>query len=98
MMAPAMLGPFLLCLGGDISPRGVECSLHHACLCRREMDESGAALAPDAVAGIEHVGRFSDKQALLLWRQLHHPPTLVRRGERRENLTLGTKIRVIHVF
>src|SRR6266478_3398518 len=62
------------------------------------MDVGGAALAPNAAAGIEHVGRFFDERTLLLRGQLDHSPGFVGRAERGENFAFDAKIRMVHVL
>ena len=61
------------------------------------MDICGAALTPCAGAWTEDAWRLFDERALLLRRQLHHPPVFTGVAEGRKYFSGSAEIRMIHV-
>jgi len=66
--------------------------------CACEMHAGSSPLAPRSGARTKNTWRFFDEFRLLLGVQRHHAVFFIRVTERRNNLTIQTKIRMRQVF
>src|SRR5438093_12515992 len=91
------VGRFLLLLPGDILCRSVESSANNPRFRGGKINIRVALPAPGAATRFENLRCLLNECTLLLRRELHHAPVLVRNAKRRENLSRDTKIGNISV-
>src|SRR5262245_52141793 len=84
-------------MGLHVVGRGRDSRAQNGLIRRCKMHVGATPPAPGAIAGLEHRGRLLEERALLRGRELHHPPVVVRRAKRSENLPVKAKVGMLHV-